>query len=349
MTPPDLRIVQLNTSRWGPRRAAWRAGEGADPRMLEAALAERGIHVAARDPGVFPWNPFAGRSPLLDGLDPARALAVLAGERRTDLLLCWCEGPAYLPLLLRAACRFRPPIVLAEPILSERWWLRRRVLDLTLRRADGVIVLSAHQRDVIAERWGRRAGVEVILQPIDTAFWRPTPQSPSGPVLAVGNDHSRDYGLLLGAFEGLDAELAVKTTRIPLSQPLPPSVTILREWISDVALRELYAQSRFVVVPLTASLNAGGVNSILEAASSGRAAIVNDNPAIRDYIRHGETCLVVPCGDQAAMRAAILRLLAEPETCARLGANARRMAERISAEAPDRFAAALRRFAASRS
>lgn len=343
-----MRVVQLNTSRWAPRRAAWRPGEAADPRLLERALAARGIEVRARDPNAFPWNPLAGRSPLLDGLDPLRALAVLAGERGADVLLCWCEGPACLPLLLRAACRFRPPIVLAEPILSEGWWLRRAVLDLTLRRADGIIALSTHQRDVIAARWGRREGVEVILQPIDTAFWRPAPPRPDGPLLAIGEDHSRDFPLLLSAFDGLGADLLLKTTRIPPSAPLPPRARVLRDRVGDAALRDLYAASRFVVVPLVPSLNAGGVNSIMEAAASGRAAIVSDNPAIRDYIRHEETCLVVPCGDRAALRAAISRLLAEPETCARLGANARAMAERITAEAPDRFATALRRFAALR-
>jgi glycosyltransferase involved in cell wall biosynthesis len=342
-----MRVVQLNTSPWAPRRAAWRPGEAADPRLLHRALAARGIAVEALDPHGLPWNPLAGRSPLLDGLDPLRALAVLARERRADLLLCWCEGPAFLPLLLRRACRYRPPVVLAEPILSDTWWLRRVVLALTLRRADGIIVLSSFQREAIAARWGRQEGVEVVPQPIDTAFWRPAPPAPEGPVLAIGNDHSRDFALLLDAFAGLEADLLLKTSLIPPAQPLSARASVLRASLGEAALRDLYARSRFVVVPLRPSLNAGGVNSILEAAASGRAAVVSDNPAIRDYIRHEETCLVVPCGDRAAMRAAIARLLAEPETCARLGANARRLAERLAAEAPERFAAALRRFAAA--
>jgi glycosyltransferase involved in cell wall biosynthesis len=61
---------------------------------------------------------------------------------------------------------------------------------------------------------------------------------------------------------------------------------------------------------------------------------VSDNPAIRDFLRHEETCLVVPPGDAAAFRAALARLLAEPDTCARLGAAARRLVEeRIGADA----------------
>lgn len=343
LSPRPLRVLSLRTSPWDDRIATWRPGEGADPFGFSRSLAAQGVEIREVDPNRFPFNPLAGRSPLLDGMDPLRALRTLLRERKVDVLLCSCEGPAWLPLLLRGVLRYRPPIVVSDIILDVNWRLRRRVLDTVVPKADGIILLAREQQRYLAEHWDRRDGVDVILQAIDTEFWRAAPPCPDGPILTIGNDHSRDFRLLLSAFAGIDAELILKTRRIPPEQPLPPRATLRPEQISEVALRELYAQSRFVIVPLIPSLNAGGVNSIMEAAASGRAAIVSDNPAIRDYLRHEETCLVVPCGDEGAMRQAIQRLLAEPETCERLGANARRLAERISAEAPGRFAAALRR------
>jgi len=73
-------------------------------------------------------------------------------------------------------------------------------------------------------------------------------------------------------------------------------------------------------------VNASGVTTIQEAGAMGKALVVSDNPAIRDYIVPDETCLVVPCHDTAAMHGAIMRLLNNPELCDRLGRNARQFA-----------------------
>jgi len=82
----------------------------------------------------------------------------------------------------------------------------------------------------------------------------------------------------------------------------------------------------------------------------GKALVVSDNPAIRDFIVPNETCLLVPCGDAAAMRAAIVRLWNDPAMCERLGRNARRFAEETGSPAvyAAKFGAALRRFARRR-
>ncbi len=125
---------------------------------------------------------------------------------------------------------------------------------------------------------------------------------------------------------------------------------MLRKRLTDQGLRDLYASARFVAMPLKATLNAGGVTSILEAMNCGRALVVGDNPVIRDFLRPGETCLVVPPGDVRAFREACAKLIAEPGLCAAMGAAARRLVEeRFS---PDvytaRFAAVLRGMVAPR-
>jgi glycosyltransferase involved in cell wall biosynthesis len=45
-------------------------------------------------------------------------------------------------------------------------------------------------------------------------------------------------------------------------------------------------------------------------------------------VREAEAGLIVPPGDAAALAAAIVKLAENPETCARMGANARRYFEK---------------------
>ena len=345
--PRRLRAVLLPTPAWGPERAAYQSGAGPDPLALDRHLAARGIDVVLLDPGRRPLNPLAGRGTLLESFDPIRALRLMLSERRADIVVSIFEGAALPLTLLRGLAAFRAPVVLWDVALTDSWALRERVLDRVLPRVDGIFVLSAMQKDYIATRWGRRHGVEILGHSIDTNFFCPAPKPADGTVLAVGEDYGRDFPALLAAVDGVDARIVIKTASLAADQVVPSNVTVVRQRMSHLDFRALYAASRFAVVPLQQTLNASGVSTILEAGAMGLATVVSDNAAIRDFVVPGETCLMVPCGDRAAMRVAITRLLREPETCARLGANARRFVERTCAMPvfTDKFASLLRRYA----
>ena len=169
-------------------------------------------------------------------------------------------------------------------------------------------------------------------------------------MLAVGEDAGRDFETMLSAIDGLDTDVVLKTRRIAADRALPPRVRIVREWLDDRQFRDLYAAARIVVVPLHDVANASGVTAIAEAAAMGLPMVVTETDSTRDFIVPGETCLAVQRGDVAGMRAAISRLLAEPDLRARLAHNARRFAEeRFGAEAfAASFAAAVRRHARPR-
>jgi glycosyltransferase involved in cell wall biosynthesis len=63
---------------------------------------------------------------------------------------------------------------------------------------------------------------------------------------------------------------------------------------------------------------------MLAAMALGKPLVVNDAPGVRDYVRDGETGIVVPRDDPATLAAALRGLLSDEELRARLGAAAER-------------------------
>lgn len=345
-----LRVLFLPPMPWVPARRSYIPGTGPDPFQLDRELEELGIESTVIDPLGRPWNPFARRSTVLESLDPLRALRVLMQERHFDLIVSVFEGAAVPLLALRRLARFHTKIVLWDIGLTENWRLRERIQDFVVPRAEGIMALGSNQKPYIEKRWRRHAPIEIIGHRIDTHFFAPQGARSDGAVLSLGEDTGRDFEGLLSAIASIDADFVIKTRRQQerIRRVSHPRVAVITNWLSFRDLRDLYASSRFVVVPLVETPNANGVTSVLEAGAMGKAIVVTDTPAIRDFIVPGETCLTVPPRDPEALRAAIERLLAEPQTCERLGAGARRFVENVFSEHAfaQRFAMTLRRFAA---
>jgi glycosyltransferase involved in cell wall biosynthesis len=287
-------------------------------------------------------NPFSGRHPLVQGIDPLRTLRVLLRHRHVDAVIAVFEGPAVLPALLRRLFRFRPRLLMWDLGLTD-WRLRRRIQDLVIPRLDEILVLGSNQTADIVARWPAHAPVTCIGHYVDTGFFRPLPPSEdAGFLLSVGDDEGRDYNTLMQSVAGLDTKVVIRSChQLTAAHPRLRQIT---QRISFLELRQLYADATIAVVPLQDRPHAGGVSAVLEAAAMGCAMVVADSAGIRDYCVDGETCLKVPCGDVAALAAAIRRLMADAALRERLGRNARAFAvQECSTEAfARRLAARLR-------
>ena len=110
-----------------------------------------------------------------------------------------------------------------------------------------------------------------------------------------------------------------------LSVPADAKITIGRKTLPE--LRDLYARSRFVVVPLLPSESDNGVTVILEAMAMGKPAICSRTRGQVDVIQDGVTGVYVPIGDPVALRQAMLSLWNEPERARDMGARARAYVE----------------------
>lgn len=111
------------------------------------------------------------------------------------------------------------------------------------------------------------------------------------------------------------------------SEGLPRNVA-LRQQLGPRALRDLYARSKFVVVPLHDVDFDAGATVIVEAMAMAKAVVVTGARGQVDLLRDGEHGLYVPPGDSAALRDAIQYLLDHPEEARRMGLAGRAYAER---------------------
>ena len=200
-------------------------------------------------------------------------------------------------------------------------------------------------------------------QPVDTAFWRST-SPPSGRRICAVGWEARDYPTLLRAVRGLDADVHVAVGTVVFSRSeqagedgaadsAPPPLEALRGtagydsyreamssvtaedvgavvWhrqLDHVRLRELYESSLLVVVPLLDVPFDAGATVLQEAAAMGRPVVVTRTRGQVDLVVEGETGHYVEPGNVDGLRAALARLLDDPEECRRMGAAARRRAE----------------------
>jgi glycosyltransferase involved in cell wall biosynthesis len=348
----NLKVLLLPSIPYGLYCPVGKRDDAPDLHAASRALAGLGVEVHTIDPYGFPLNPLAGRHPLLQSLDPFRTLHALWIGRRYDLVISGNDGPAVLLVLLRRLFRLKVPILVWDLSPAVKWRLRMWLQDVTLPKVDGILALPSMQEAYVRERWGNRVCTVTIGQFIDTDFFRPQADSPGNYILSVGDDPGRDYQTLLDAIENFDTELRIKTSQILAPGPANRArIQFISTRLSATALRTLYAGCGFVVVPLMPHpRNACGVSTILEAGAMGKAMIVSESDGIMDFIKPGETCLMVPAGDTRALTAAIERLRCEPETCRRLGENARRFVQEQFAPVPfaRRLAGALGHFASDK-
>jgi glycosyltransferase involved in cell wall biosynthesis len=201
---------------------------------------------------------------------------------------------------------------------------------------DLFIVYSSWQARFIAERW-RVPTERVFLSPfmVDSRFFAPDKASRRARarplICSVGLEH-RDYPTLLEAVRGLAVDVIIaaaspwsKRSDTTEGREIPENVTVKR--FNQYDLRQLYADSDFLVMPLYEVPFQAGVTAILEAMSMGRTVICSRTRGQTDVIVQGETGTYVPAGDAQALRSAIEGLLARPEDTERMGQAGRRLIE----------------------
>jgi len=309
-------------------------------------LHEHGIEVAFHDP-LLTRRPLP--SPLARVAWSLREVTAPFELGRTDVV--FTPLAALLPLAARPR---RLPVVTINFGLNLIWRrasaARRRVLRRSLHASARVICLGESQRAELVEAASLDPErVVSMVIPVDEGFFRPAGDGDGRVVVSVGKDLARDYGTLLDAVRPLDVEAHVVAHTRNLEGLSPPPNVSVRDGLSFLELRDLYARAACVVLPQRRESYAygsegGGLTALLEAMAMGKPIVVSERSIFRDYVDDGVEALVVPPEDPSALRAAIERVLSDRELGRRLGAAARARVERshTSREFAARLAPLLR-------
>jgi glycosyltransferase involved in cell wall biosynthesis len=288
---------------------------------------------ASSDPRVQRMAKYAGRD---------FALAMMGFLRRNEFDAIFTNGENVsipLALLLRgvgvSAPGRRPGhVTIAHKLSTGKKRLFFKGLGLH-REIDTLFVYAASQKAFGVERLGIPAKkLRLIPFHADSDFYRPLPDVKvnENQISAAGLEW-RDYPTLIAAVKDMSDLLTLLAAASPWSKhanetakrELPPNVKARRYEYGE--LRDLYASSAFVVVPLYENDFQAGVTTLLEAMAMGKAVIVTETTGQRDVVVHGENGLTTPPGDVPAWKEAIVRLRNDAVLRERLGRNARRWIE----------------------
>jgi glycosyltransferase involved in cell wall biosynthesis len=169
---------------------------------------------------------------------------------------------------------------------------------------------------------------------VDTTFFA-TDQvvARSEPMICAAGLERRDYQTLIEAVDGLDVRVVIAAAS-PWSRQadgtqgarLPANVETCS--LGFVELRQLYADARFVVMPLEDVEFQAGITTILEAMAMAKAVVCTRTRGQTDVVVDGINGLYVPPGDSESLRDAIVKLLDQPELALEMGRAGRDYAER---------------------
>jgi hypothetical protein len=292
-----------------------------------------GSTLFSTDPPIQLWHD------RVEMLRPARSDAVtvsrlLRRAGRYDALVL--DGSARRDQLAAVLLRIRrggPALVIADAT----WKVPRRASLACAKRAamrliDGerttFCVLSRFEAERFAKTWRlRRSRVHftawpVTLRPSDLA--RET--SENGRVFAGGNS-LRDYRPLIAAAHEIGAPVDIATDTLDGDDASARPANVTARSYARAAYEKMLRTASIIVVPLAPMTDrSSGQTTYVNAMALGKAIVVSDAPGVRDYVDDGETAVVVPCGDAAALAEAVGALLADRERRRRLGESARRHA-----------------------
>ncbi len=315
------------------------------PMHLLPHLAERlGAEIHQPDTGERPsW--FDRLASLLYGQPKHWELArrVLPELRHGDAVYAaGCDGG--LPLaLLCAARRRRVAFAITFTTLDRR---RARLIGWLLVLVGVRLLVSVaaeHQAERARRSFGRRAvGIHLNSAQTDTRFFRPPESRPvnATPLVASSGVEQRDYRTLAAALGTADVDIEIcyaspnLTSRTPHALPDPIPDNMVLHWLEFGELRGLYQRADVTVVPLCSDRYSAGLTSLLEAIACGSPAVATGSPGLIDDLVAEDLITGVAIGDDAAIRAAVDGIIADPERAQVRAVKARQvLVERYSAAA----------------
>ncbi|MDP6573940.1 MAG: glycosyltransferase family 4 protein [Rhodospirillales bacterium] len=210
----------------------------------------------------------------------------------------------------------------------------RRAVTRRLLRGVTLAPLSRAEERYLVDALGPDQDVACLPFGVDDRFWTPPPDGApeGGYVLSIGNDRCRDYATLAAAWRPEYPPLKI-VTRLAVPASDGAVEVIAGDWnrqiLEDAEVRELFRGARFVVLPLTETIQPSGQSACLQAMACGKAVVISDIAGLfdRGALADGETCVLVPPGSVADLGNRIEGLLGDGGRAQAIGRRARQAVE----------------------
>jgi glycosyltransferase involved in cell wall biosynthesis len=192
---------------------------------------------------------------------------------------------------------------------------------LLLRDAEKIICFSRQECDDYAK---------LLRLPRERFLFLPTPwlatetisMDDDGYILALGQSN-RDYRTLLEAVRGTELPIVIVAGDVSALDGVVPSPNVCVKYnTGHQETIDLIARASLHCIPLHPSEYSAGQTVLLRAMARGKAVVVSDTPGIRDYVRSGETAVLVPPCDATRLREELTRLWNDVSERKRIGKQA---------------------------
>ncbi len=265
------------------------------------------------------WHQRGGTTPIAEW---ATYLRYARTALRTP---CECVVTLFPPLAAAAAALLRLQPARHTPLVawnfnlgSHAGWLKGRLAGAVLRRVDRFVVHTRGEIDGYAGWLGVDAA-KLRFVPLQSGRLGALPPSPIEPpyIVSMGSAH-RDYRTLLQALRGT----GIRTVLIAgpqLLEALPRQDDVIAlHGLSRDQCHAILAGAELNVVPIDDAMTAAGQVTFTRSLRMGIATIATRCIGTVDYLRDGDTGVLVPPGDAVRLREAIVGLWNDRERRARI-------------------------------
>jgi glycosyltransferase involved in cell wall biosynthesis len=247
-------------------------------------------------------------------------------NRDADVVYAWQPVLGlFYAFLSRIFKRRKTRIAVSHLIVPQRSGFANKLkmffIKFCLQRVDLVIVSSTVEARKFAQFF-KIPNAKICFNPLGI---EPVDIAPTqGAYIFSGGRSNRDYRTLCEAVEGLEVSVKIIAQKYNLEYVDVPGNVAVQYGVFGEEFDRGVAEAKMVIIPLDRPDESSGQLVLLNAMYFGKAVIITDSEAVRDYVDDQQSALLTAPHDASALRSAITRLLHDDSLRRLLGENARR-------------------------